>query len=179
VDTTQIAILVGAAVLVFWTVGAYNRLVRLRNAIQRGFAPVDEQFQLRQGLLLAQCDALHGLWGGPGEPGTPLLDALRAACQQADTAHARARAYPGAAVATASLRLAEDILFDTRTRVPVEAIGHPDLLDIGNRLAASDATLAFAKRQFNSAVEEYNHAVRQFPTWLIAWMFSFRTAAPL
>jgi LemA protein len=175
-DTTQIAILAGAAALLFWTVGAYNRLVRLRNAIQRGFAPVDEQFQLRQGLLLALCDALHGPLG---ESGTALLDTLRAACQQADTAHARARAHPGAAVAAASLRLAEDILFDTRTRVPVEAIGHPDLLDIGNRLAASDATLAFAKRQFNGAVEEYNHAVRQFPTWLIAWMFSFRTAAPL
>jgi LemA protein len=175
-DTTQIALGAGAAVLLFWTVGAYNRLVRLRNVLARRFVPVDEQFKLRQGLLRAQCEALGAVLG---EAGPPLLDALRAACLQADNAHERARNHPGATVATASLRLAEDILFDTRSRVPVEAIGHPDLVDIGNRLAASDATLAFARRQFNAAVEEYNHAVRQFPTWLIAGLFSFRTAASL
>jgi LemA protein len=176
VDTTQIAILAAAAVLAFWTVGAYNRLVRLRNAIQRSFAPVDEQFRLRQGLLLVQCEALHGALG---EAGTALLESFRAACQQADSAFARARAHPGSGSATASLKLAEDILSDTRTRVPAEVGSDPALVEIGNRLAASDATLAFAKRQFNSTVEEYNHAVRQFPTWLIARMFSFRTAATL
>ncbi len=30
-----------AALLLFWAVGAYNRLVRLRGAIVRQFAPVD------------------------------------------------------------------------------------------------------------------------------------------
>jgi LemA protein len=174
-STTQLAIAAGAAVLLFWTVGAYNRLVRLRNAIGRRFAPVDEQFRLRQGLLVAQCDALSAL---PGDAG-PALEALRAACLQAESAHARARAHPGAAAATASLRLAEDILADTRSRLPAEAAAHPDLVDISTRLTASDTTLAFARRQFNDTVKEYNHAVRQFPTWLIAWLFSFRTAALL
>jgi LemA protein len=175
-NTNQLAIAAGAAVLLFWTVGAYNRLVRLRHAIGRGFAPVDEQFQLRQTLLVAQCDALGALL--TDDP-PQLLDALRAACQQAETAHARARAHPGAAAATASLRLAEDILADTRSRLPAEVTGHPDLADIGTRLTASDTTLAFARKQFNDTVKEYNHAVRQFPTWLIAWLFSFRTAALL
>jgi LemA protein len=175
-DTTELAIAAGVAVLLFWTIGAYNRLVRLRNAIGRGFAPVDEQFKLRQGLLAAQCDALGALLA---DDPPQLLDALRAACQQADTAHARARSHPGAAAATASLRLAEDILADTRSRLPAEATGHPDLADISTRLTASDTTLAFARRQFNDTVKEYNHAVRQFPTWLIAWLFSFRTAALL
>ncbi len=174
-DTTQLAIAAGTAVLLFWTVGAYNRLVRLRHAIGRGFAPVDAQFRQRQALLAEQCDAL----AAPLADQAALLDALRAACQQADTAHARARAHPGAAVATASLRLAEDILADTRSRLPAEATGHPDLADITTRLTASDATLAFARQQFNDTVKEYNHAVRQFPTWLMAWLFSFRTAALL
>ena len=174
-DTTQLAVAAGAAVLLFWSVGAYNRLVRLRHAIGRSFAPVDAQFKQRQVLLAEQCDALAAALADQ----VPLLDALRAACQQADTAHARARAQPGAAVATASLRLAEDILADTRSRLPAEATGHPDLADITTRLAASDATLAFARQQFNNTVKEYNHAVRQFPTWLMAWLFSFRTAALL
>ena len=175
-NTNQLAIAAGAAVLLFWTVGAYNRLVRLRHAIGRGFGPVDAQFKQRQALLVALCDALGALLA---DDPPQLLDALRAACQQAETAHARARAHPGAVAATASQRLAEDILADTRSRLPAEATGHPDLADISTRLAASDATLAFARQQFNDAVKEYNHAVRQFPTWLIAWLFSFRTAALL
>jgi LemA protein len=174
-NTSQLAFAAGTAVLLFWTVGAYNRLVRLRNAIGRSFALVDEQFKLRQGLLATQCDTL----GATLDTMPPWLDALRAACHQADTAHARARAHPGAAVATASLRLAEDILADTRSRVPAEATGQPGLADILVQLTASDTTLAFARRQFNDTVKEYNHAVRQFPTWLIAWLFSFRTAALL
>jgi LemA protein len=174
--TTDLAIAAGAAVLLFWTVGAYNRLVRLRNTIGRRFAPVDEQFKLRQDLLVALCEALGGVMT---DADAPLLEALRAACQQVDTAHARARGHPGAAAATASLRLAEDILTDTRSRLPAEATGHPDLADISTRLTASDTTLAFARRQFNDTVKEYNHAVRQFPTWLIAGLFSFRTAALL
>ena len=46
-------------------------------------------------------------------------------------------------------------------------------------LAEGDTTLAFARRQFNEAVQHYNHAVGQFPTWVIAGMFGFRAASTL
>ena len=174
-SSTHIAVWVGAAVLLFWTVGAYNRLVRLRHTIRQQFTPVDEQFQRRQALLLQQLTALAPLRGED----SPLLVALRAACQQAEVAHARARIHPGATRATTSMRLAEDILADTRARVLAAAPADDTLTELNTRLAASDATLAFARRQFNDAVEEYNLAVRQFPTWLIASLFSFRTAGTL
>ena len=48
--TPQLIGAVLAAVLLFWTVGAYNRLVRLRGAIVRQFAPVDAQFRARHAL---------------------------------------------------------------------------------------------------------------------------------
>ena len=41
------------------------------------------------------------------------------------------------------------------------------------------ATLAFARKQFNEAVLEYNSAVRQFPTVLIVGLFGFRGAGTL
>ena len=174
-SSADIATLAGAAVLLFWMVGAYNRLVRLRTVILRRFEPFDEQFKLRQGLLLEFCEAL-----APSLAETPqVLDALRAACMQADTAQARARARPGTQGATASLRLAEDILIETRARVPPALTAGTEFIDIASRLAASDATLAFSRRRFNDAVEEYNHAVRQFPTWLVASLFSFRAAGTL
>jgi LemA protein len=53
------------------------------------------------------------------------------------------------------------------------------LAELHAELAASDTTLAFARRQFNDAVTEYNLAVRQFPTWIVAGLFRFRGAGTL
>ena len=100
---------------------------------------------------------------------------MRAACRQADTAREHARARPGAASAVTSLRVAEDILADARARLPVQAIPGTDLPELNAQLAASDTALSFARAEFNAAVAAYNEAVRQFPTVLVARLFSFRT----
>jgi LemA protein len=46
-------------------------------------------------------------------------------------------------------------------------------------LAAVDGTLGFARGQFNDAVQVYNNAAMQFPTWVIAGLFGLRTAGVL
>lgn len=171
-STTQIVCSAGAAVLLFWAIGAYNRLVRLRGAIVRQFVPVESQLTQRQGLLAQQLDALAPVLLNA----TPRLDALRAACQQCGAACGHARVRPGAVGAITSLRLADEILGDARARLPVQSVAGADLSELNAQLAAADTTLAFARRQFNAAVIEYNKAVRQFPTLLIGCLFGFRAA---
>lgn len=156
-----------AAVLLFWAVGAYNRLVSLRGELLRCFAPVDEQFRARHTLLLRWADTLAGA-------DAAALEQLRAACAQAETACSHARPRPTHAPAVVSLRLAEEILSQARTRLP--AAGDEAL---AAALAEADTTLAFARRQFNDAAEGYNRAVSQFPTWVIAGLFGFRKAGTL
>jgi LemA protein len=174
-STEQIIGGVLAAALLFWIVGAYNRLVRLRGDIVQRFPPVDEQFTLRHALLQQQIDIV-----APALPdAAPRIDVLRAACQQVEAACAHARQRPGAVGAVTSLRLAEDILGEARARLPVQSVAGADLSELNARLTASDATLAFARRQFNDAVIAYNAAVRQFPTVLIVGLFGFRGAATL
>ena len=163
-----------AALLVFWTVGAYNRLVRLRSDLAARFGAVDERYRQRHALLEGQLDLLSTALAAAA----PRLDALRAACRQADAAREHARARPGAASAVTSLRVAEDILADARARLPVQTVVGTDLPDLNARLAASDTALAFARADFNAAVAAYNDAVSQFPTWLVARLFNFRAAAP-
>ena len=46
-------------------------------------------------------------------------------------------------------------------------------------LAAVDASLGFARHQYNDAAQIYNDAVAQFPTWIIAGVFGFRAAGAL
>jgi LemA protein len=161
------------AVLVFWIVGAYNRLVRLRSDLVARFGAVDERYRQRHVLLEQQLDLLSNALAAAA----PRLEALRAACRQADAAREHARVRPGVASAVTSLRVAEDILADARSRLPVQALPGADLPELNARLASSDTALAFARAEFNAAVEAYNEGVRQFPTVLIARLCSFRTAA--
>ena len=172
---SEIVWAVVVAALVFWVVGAYNRLVRLRAAIVRRFVPVHVQFTERHTLLQQQREALAPALPNAG----PRLETLRAACQQVETACAHARLRPGAVGAITSLRLADHGLAEARARLPVQSVAGVDLAALNAQLGASDATLAFARRQFNDAVEEYNGAVRQFPTVLIVGMFGFCSAATL
>ncbi len=171
----QIVCWVIGAALLFWIVGAYNRLVGLRSAIVRQFAPVDEQFRLRHALLHEQLEALGPLLGDGGAA----LDALNAACQQAEAACSHARLRPGSTGAIASLRLAEEILNEARARLATPSPASADAQELVARITATDTTLAFARNQFNDAVLEYNHAVKQFPTALIVSLFGFKAAGTL
>ncbi len=156
-----------AAVLVFWAVGAYNRLVGLRNELLRCFAPVDAQFRARQALLQQWADGLVGAEASA-------LESFRAACQQIEVACNHARMHPARASALTSLRLADEIL--TRARARLSAGADESL---SAELADTDATLAFARRQFNEAAQAYNRAVAQFPTWVLSGLFGFRKAGTL
>ncbi len=166
-STQSLALVLIAAVLLFWAVGAYNRLVGLRNELLRAFAAVDEQFQLRQAQLARWAEGLAD------RADTQALAALQAASRQAETACEHARARPARASAAVSLRLAEDILAQARTtlRPPGDAPAA--------ELSEADTALAFARRRFNEAAQVYNRAVSQFPTWLIAGLFGFRKAGTL
>jgi LemA protein len=171
--TTQGTLAGIGAVALFWIVGAYNRLVRLRSELIARFATVDERYRQRHALLERQIALLSTVLAAAA----PRLDALRAACQQADAARERARARPGVASAVTSLRVAEDILADARGRVPVQAVAGNDLPEINTQLTTSDTALSFARAEFNAAVGAYNDGVRQFPTVLVARLFGFRAAA--
>jgi LemA protein len=172
--TTQITAAAVTAILLFWIVGAYNRMVSLRNALVARFAAVDELFRQRHALIERQVELLAAALASAG----PRLEALRAACRQADAAREHASKRPGAAGAVTSLRVAEDILADARARLPVQSVAGADLPELNTRIAASDTTLDFARREFNAAVAGYNEAVRQFPAVLVARLFGFRPAAP-
>ena len=80
--TTEGTVTAIAAVVAFWIVGAYNRLVRLRSELVARFGAVDERYRQRHALLEGQLELLSTALAAAA----PRLDALRAACRQADKA---------------------------------------------------------------------------------------------
>lgn len=188
-NTQQLIVLALVAVIVFWMVGAYNRLLRLRNELARQFLPVQAQMAQRHALLLQWVEALRPVL----EPASPPLEAVVAASQQVQAGCAPVGAQPNSARAVAALRLAEETLAGARIRLQLELPSHVDrllptgyamdagmgLALISEELSAIDSTLAFARQQFNSATDTYNEALGQFPTWIVAGLLRFRAASML
>lgn len=179
--SSHIAAVLLIAVLVFWMVGAYNRLVSLRGNVSRRFQPVDEQVMHRHAVLIRWVDALRPRF----EPAVQPLEAVRAACAQVQAALEALRRHPAAERHANTLRVAEETLSQARARVQHDvqqkddATSNASLQALQDELASADTTLGFACRHFNEACALYNAARRQFPTWMVASLFGFGGAGSL
>ncbi len=179
--TSQILGLIAAAVVGFWIVGAYNRLVRLRTSINEAFAAVDAQVRQRHELLDAWTTALRNVFDDSAQ-----IDAVAAAAAHLLQTAEVARQRPSAGAAVGNLGLADSALVTARGKLAAALPAHvnqpslsesaSNLSGLGDKILAVDSTLAFARQQFNATVEVYNAALSQFPTTLLAGLFGFQAA---
>jgi LemA protein len=168
----QLAALALGAVLVFWMVGAYNRLVALRNAIATAWGQIDEQLKRRHAALPPLVAALAEPLAGERHA----LDAVLAAQQQLQAAADAVRSGPVNPLTTASLTTAERVLASALARLQALLAQQPQLQAgeverLMHELADADQRLGFARQAFNAAVDDYNAAARQFPTRIVARVF--------
>ncbi len=178
---------IAAGVLRFWSVGAHNRLVRLRSAARQAFALLDarllEQLALLRSCLPASMNA--SLLTQPGE----LLDeaaltwvSLRSAAAQFAASLAAARTHPLDARAVAALVAASGVLDASWQRMQLaaqEPAGVPLSAAVQGQWEQAVLHARAAGDGFNLAVTRYNAAIAQFPTLLLARAFGFKAARPL
>lgn len=178
---------IGLAVALFWSVGAYKRMERLRAEARRAFATLDarlaEQLALLQSRLPASMHA--SLLTQPGE----LLDetsrlwiGLRSAAAQVAASLAVARAHPLDARVLGALAAARSVLDTTWQRMPLaQADPRGTLLpeSVQRQWEQVGVQVYAAVDQFNQTVARYNAAVGQFPAMLLAWVCGFRAARAL
>jgi LemA protein len=180
---TQLMLLAAAAVIVFWMVGAYNRLVALRTAIGRAWAQVEQQLQQRRAAFESMLPALRESFG---EADRDAAEALQGALMQVQASADAMRARPVSPESPAVLNTAEQALAAAQARVFALLEYHPELRDnapavAGARaqLVALEPQLAFARQLFNSAAERYDEAARQFPTRVLSAIYGFGPAGRL
>lgn len=180
-STSQIVAWIVVAVLVFWAVGAYNRLVRLRNVIGNAFAQIDVQLKRRYDLIPNLVEVARKYAAHERET----LEAVTAARNQAKAAADLARARPGAAGPVTSLAMAEGVLGSAMGRLMALVESYPELKadqslrELAEELTSTENKVAFSRQLFNDAAFDYNVAAQQFPTRLLAGLFGFREAAML
>ncbi len=161
----------------FWMVGAYNRLVRLRSAVMRAFGALDTFF-VRWIALTSEClAALDDLApdGGMADAGA----AVAAATTQlgASLAVARARPLDGGAIAALGAGV-QALAGAWQTLTSYDGGGDATVQGELALWARQNESLRQqsvpARTAFNEAVASYNGAVVQFPASVLAWLFGFR-----
>ena len=168
------------AVVAFWAIGAYNRLVDLRNRFKNAFAQIDVQLKRRYDLIPNLVETAKGYMKHERET----LEAVIKARNSAVTANTAAAANPGNPAAMQGLMGAEAALTGALSKLFALAEAYPDLkanqnmMQLSEELTGTENKIAFSRQAFNDAVMTYNTATQQFPSNVIAGVFSF-TAAEL
>ena len=176
---------IALAVLLFWSLGAYNRLVRLRALVISSFGPIDQR--LSQALELLNPNAAApapGVANGQApEPdqgrAPPDRSGLHAAAAQLTLSLRIARKQPLDASAMAAFRTAYATMHAVWERHHADADRvASDLARLPDRLAWEDDTKLAreAMDAYNQSVLAYNGAIAQFPAVLLAYLFGFGAA---
>ena len=179
-STQWISIAVLAS-LIFWSVGAYNRLVRLKNIIANAFGQIDVQLKRRYELIPNLVEAARKYLSHERET----LEAVIAARNQAKSASDVARSRPSNALAVSTLAVAEQALSCSLGQLFALSEAYPELKadqtirELSEELTSTENKVTFARQAFNDAVLDYNNAQGQFPAVLVARLFSFAPSAML
>ena len=164
-------------VLVF-AMGAYNKLVALRNRFKNAFAQIDVQLKRRYDLIPNLVETAKGYL--QHERGT--LEAVIAARNAASSASNRAAANPGDPAAMKELMAAEGTLTGSLGRLFALSEAYPDLKanttmnGLMEELTSTENKVSFSRQAFNDSVMGYNTARESFPSNIIAGMFHFDPA---
>lgn len=176
--------------LVFWALGAYNRLVGLRAQLAQALRALASQWQANAQALRTELASMSHVpetdsaWASLGDDSSNWRPLAQAA-KQFQACLSAVQAAPNALAAVddiASVRAAYQVmvgawerLCSTHDDLAGQAVPHSlVMLWQQQQLQTLDKL-----RDYNAAVDIYNQAVQQFPAILLGWIFGFGTAQAL
>lgn len=151
-------------VIIFWLIGIYNGLVRLRNTRQNAFADIDVQLKQRHDLVPQLVETVKGYATHEKELLLKITQA-RTAAMGAGTIDEKIMAETQLSNALQGLKVSVEAYPDLKANQNFLQL-QEELSDIENKLAA-------ARRYFNGATTEYNTGIETFPANMIANNFGF------
>lgn len=156
-----IATLVVLAVVVFWVISAYNRLIALKNQVANAWKQIDVQLKRRHDLIPNLVNAVKGAMDF--EKGT--LEAVISA---------RNKAVSATGGGVAQVAKAEGELTQALGRLFALSEAYPQLKATSNiqqlqeELTSTENKVGFSRQLYNDVATGYNTAQQQFPTNLVA-----------
>ncbi len=167
------------AIVVFWAIGIYNRLVNERNRVKNAFAQIDVQLTRRYDLIPNLVEVVKGYMKHERETLEAVINARNSASASLDAA----KADPANAQMIKELGASEGALTSALGRMFALSEAYPDLkanqnmMQLQEELASTENKVAFSRQAFNDSVLQYNNSAENFPNNIIAGFFSFALAS--
>jgi LemA protein len=162
--TVVVLVLIVPVLLIFFVIGLYNSLIRLRNQVDNAWSQIDVQLKRRHDLIPNLVETAKGYM--KHERGT--FEAIT---------EARSRAMGAKTVSEASK--AEGALGEALSKFMLVVENYPDLkanqnfLSVQEELTATENRIAFARQNYNDQVLSFNNKIQMFPSNIVAGIFSF------
>ena len=156
-----------AVVIVFWGIGVYNGLIRLRNMKDEGWSGIDVQLKRRHDLVGNLVNTVKGYM-------------VHEKSVLEEIAKMRAMAQNAAGVAQAAQ--AEGMLSQALGRLFAVMENYPQLranenvMQLQNTLTTLEDDIQLARRYYNGTVRDYNTRIEVFPASIIARQYAFQKA---
>jgi LemA protein len=161
---TVIVVIAVIALLVFWLIGLYNKLVRYKNNRENAFADIDVQLRQRNDLIPQLVSTVKG-YATHEKDLLERITQARSAVMSAGSINDKMQADTQLTQALQGLKISVEAYPDLKANTNFLQL-QEEISDIENKLAA-------ARRYFNGATRELNNAVESFPANIIAKNFGF------
>ncbi|MBE2179308.1 MAG: LemA family protein [Chthoniobacterales bacterium] len=154
----------------------YNRLVSLRQQTESSWANVENVYQRRADLVPNLVKTVEG--AADFEKST-LTDVIQAR-QQVTNIKLDPNSPPASPEAMAAFQQTQDALSGALSRLLVTVERYPELKananfrDLQAQLEGTENRIAVERRKFNEVVQEYNTAIKQFPTVIYSGWLGFK-----
>src|SRR4030095_1216000 len=155
--------------------GTYNRLVGLKQQVDRSWADVQNVYQRRADLIP---NLVRTVEGAANFEKSTLTDVIEAR-QQVTKVQVDPNAAPSDPQTLQRFQQTQDQLSNTLSRLLVVVERYPELKAKANfqelqaQLEGTENRIAVERRKFNETVQSYNTAVQTMPTALFAGLLGF------
>ena len=163
---TALLVIIGiVAVVAFFLIGIYNKLVSLKNKVIEGWSSIDVMLKKRNDLIPNLVETVKGYATHERET----LDSVI----QARTQSANAKTAKEQQEAEIGMSKAMMNLFAVAEQYP-DLKANTNFLALQQGLSAVEADIEKARRYYNGTVRDNNIAIESFPSNIVANMFQFK-----